>query len=118
MLYLCYMITSYYDYHEFMEYVWDYVSMDVVTDKFWEENKDFIEEVSFSIYRYEIAKNGDIHSEESKLIIAKSAAVIIELFLDMIINCKYNSRILYVKPKDIQKYFEFIVPTFRKFQNG
>lgn len=33
--------------------VWDFVSMDVITEKFWNENIDFIKELTFALYRIE-----------------------------------------------------------------
>ena len=38
------------DYNEFFEEVWDYISEDVVTDEFWQNNEEFIRELTFDYY--------------------------------------------------------------------
>ena len=40
------------DYNEFFEEVWDYISEDVVTDEFWQNNEEFIRELTFDYYEF------------------------------------------------------------------
>jgi hypothetical protein len=37
-------------FEDFLEIAWDYVSENVVSDEYWDENYDFIKELTFDMY--------------------------------------------------------------------
>ena len=39
------------NFDEFLEEVWDYVSEYLISDKFWEDNAEYIRELTFDVYR-------------------------------------------------------------------
>ena len=39
------------NFEEFIEYTWDYVSENVVSDEYWDNNHEFIREITYNLYR-------------------------------------------------------------------
>ena len=53
---------NYMNYEEFLHTAWDYVSENVVSDDYWEDNQEFIQELShdmYNIYNKSLIDNGD-----------------------------------------------------------
>lgn len=82
------------DFEEFIEEAWDYVSKYVVTDIFWEENNDFILELTYELYQKHL-KSGVVYEGDIKKakFTAKEAGRLLESFFSMLV--KYKNTLKY-----------------------
>ena|SRR3972149_12008116 len=61
-------------YDDYFDAVWDYVPIEVVSDKFWADNQDLIRQISFDMYRFDKQRgNLDIMTAAKRLEIIFSA---------------------------------------------
>lgn len=76
---------NYYTYHQFFEDSWDFVSEDIVDDTFYENNLDFIKEITFDFYnQYESANK--LNTKQKQLESAKEVGKLFEIFFSKLIK--------------------------------
>ncbi len=75
---------------DFTEECWDYVSEYIISDKDWENNKDFIRETTFDIYRlYLNSEEKTIDGKIHHSLPPKLCGKLLEIFLSNLLNHKF-----------------------------